>query len=237
VGPGSGSRRRSASPGRGINPPARSYDPSCPTELPIPGPGTTYNTDPEECAATIVRAAELGYRHVDIAQKYGNEAFVGDGVARTDVPREELFVATKIHEANLAYDDVHRTAAESLDRLDLDSVDLLYVRSPAASAYEDRYDPAETLRAFDELVEAGATRHVGVANFSVDLLEDPGGSRRADIPPPDRDASVAPPGRTARVRPDTITTSSRTARSCRGPSARCRSCGRSHGSTTPRPHR
>jgi 2,5-diketo-D-gluconate reductase B len=131
-----------------------------------------YNTDPEECAATIVRAAELGYRHVDTAQKYENEAFVGDGIARTDVPREELFVATKIHEENLAYDDVHRTAAESLDRLGLDSVDLLYVHWPAASAREDRYDPAETLPAFDELLEAGATRHVGVANFSVELLDE-----------------------------------------------------------------
>ena len=142
------------------------------TDLPSPGLGTMYNTDPEECAETIVRAAEIGYRHVDTAQKYENEAFVGDGIARADLPREDLFVATKIHEENLAYEDVHRTAAESLDRLGLEYVDLLYVHWPAASSHEDRYDPAETLRAFDELVEQGATRHVGVANFSVDLLEE-----------------------------------------------------------------
>jgi 2,5-diketo-D-gluconate reductase B len=142
------------------------------TDLPAPGLGTMYNTAPEECAETIVRAAEIGYRHVDTAQKYENEAFVGDGIARADLPREDLFVATKIHEENLAYEDVHRTAAESLDRLGLEHVDLLYVHWPAASSHEDRYDPAETLRAFDELVEQGATRHVGIANFSVDLLEE-----------------------------------------------------------------
>jgi 2,5-diketo-D-gluconate reductase B len=131
-----------------------------------------YNTDPEECARTIADAVEVGYRHVDTAQKYENESFVGDGIAHADLPREELFVATKIHEENLAYEDVHRTTAESLDRLGLESVDLLYVHWPAASSSEDRYDPAETLRAFDELVEQGATRHVGVANFSVELLDE-----------------------------------------------------------------
>ena len=142
------------------------------TDLPSPGLGTMYNTDPEECAETVVRAAEVGYRHVDTAQKYENEAFVGDGIARAGLPRDELFVATKVHEENLAYEDVRRTAAESLDRLGLEYVDLLYVHWPAATSHEDRYDPAETLPAFDELVEEGLTRHVGIANFSVELLED-----------------------------------------------------------------
>ncbi|GGL54539.1 aldo/keto reductase [Halocalculus aciditolerans] len=131
------------------------------------GLGTSGNDDAAECAETVKTALELGYRHVDTAQMYDNEAAVGDGVARADVPRKDVFLATKIHPDNLAYDDVIESAAASLDRLGVDSVDLLYVHWPTGA-----YDPEETLPAFDELYADGKTRHVGVSNFTTDLLDE-----------------------------------------------------------------
>jgi 2,5-diketo-D-gluconate reductase B len=125
-------------------------------------------TDPD----AVTNAIDIGYRHIDTAQKYENEAEVGEGIAAADVPREDLFVATKIEESNLAPADVRNTAEASLDRLGLDAVDLLYIHWPAATSHEDRYDPDETIPVFNELLEEGLTRNVGVANFDVDLIEE-----------------------------------------------------------------
>ncbi|MFC7235512.1 aldo/keto reductase [Halosegnis marinus] len=133
--------------------------------VPDIGLGTSGNDDPDQCAASVEAAVEEGYRHIDTAQMYDNEAAVGRGVARADVPREELFVATKVHPENLAYDDVLATAEESLDRLGLEYVDLLYVHWPIAA-----YDAADTLPAFDELYDEGVARNVGVSNFTPDLV-------------------------------------------------------------------
>jgi len=135
----------------------------------VPGPGiglgTSGNDDPETCAATVARALELGYRHIDTAQMYDNEAAVGEGIRRADVDRAEVTVATKVHPDNLAPADARRTARESLDRLGLDRVDLLYVHWPMRA-----YDPEATLPAFDDLRAAGLTREVGVSNFTPALL-------------------------------------------------------------------
>lgn len=136
--------------------------------LPSPGLGTRGNED----AATIARAIELGYRHLDTAQKYGNEAVVGEGIASASVPREELFLATKVAEQNLSYDDVLQTTELSLNYLNVSSVDLLYVHWPAVTGDSDQYDPDKTLRAFNELHDDRRIDRVGVANFSVDLLEE-----------------------------------------------------------------
>jgi len=136
-------------------------------DLPEMGLGTSGNTDPETCRETVVEALETGYRHVDTAQMYDNEGPVGEGIAAADVDREDVVLATKVHPSNLAYEDAVRTAEESLDRLGVDAVDLLYVHWPM-----NAYDPAETLRAMDELREAGVTRHVGLSNFTPDLLDE-----------------------------------------------------------------
>jgi 2,5-diketo-D-gluconate reductase B len=135
--------------------------------LPAPGLGTSGNDEFETCAATVREALELGYRHVDTAQMYDNEAAVGEGIERAAVDRDEVFLATKVHPDNLAPDDVHETARESLDRLGVEQVDLLYVHWPVSA-----YDAGATLPAFDELREAGLTRHVGLSNFTPDLLDE-----------------------------------------------------------------
>ncbi|MGM0590158.1 MAG: aldo/keto reductase [Halobacteriota archaeon] len=135
--------------------------------VPDLGLGTSRNTDPEQCAESVRTAIEVGYRHVDTAQMYGNEAPVGEGLATADVSRDEVFLATKVDPANLASDDVRTSTEESLDRLGVDYVDLLYVHWPVGA-----YDPQDTLPAFDELRDDGLIRHVGVSNFTVDLLEE-----------------------------------------------------------------
>jgi diketogulonate reductase-like aldo/keto reductase len=134
--------------------------------MPMLGLGTWENDDHDQCAESVRTALEMGYRHVDTAQIYRNEAAVGDGIAAADVDREAVFLATKIWISNLAYDDVHDTFEESLNRLDTDYVDLLYVHWPARA-----YDPAETLRAFDELYDEGRIEHIGVSNFEPDHVE------------------------------------------------------------------
>jgi 2,5-diketo-D-gluconate reductase B len=135
-------------------------------DLPSPGLGTSGNRG-ETCKRAVRQALETGYRHVDTAQMYGNEAAVGAAIRESSVDRADVVVATKIHPRNLAYEDAKRTARESLDRLGLDTVDLLYVHWPITA-----YDPPETLRAMDELRQAGVTRHVGVSNFTPSLLEE-----------------------------------------------------------------
>jgi 2,5-diketo-D-gluconate reductase B len=142
------------------------------THLPPIGLGTLRNTDPEECAETVVEAVDIGYRHIDTAQKYGNEEYVGDGIARADIPREDLFIATKVDETNLSYDDVLRTTEESRERLGIDTIDLHYIHWPAVSSHEDRYDPSETIPAFNELLDEGVISRVGVGNFDVALSEE-----------------------------------------------------------------
>ncbi|SFC36400.1 2,5-diketo-D-gluconate reductase B [Halobiforma haloterrestris] len=136
------------------------------TRLPQPGFGTSGH-EGESCTNAVRTALETGYRHVDTAQMYDNERAVGRALEHADVAREDVFLATKVHPSNLAYDDVIETTEESLERLGVDAVDLLYVHWPV-----DAYDPEETLPAFDEVRDRGWTRHVGVSNFTVDLLEE-----------------------------------------------------------------
>lgn len=144
------------------------------THVPRVGLGTMGLDTPAEATA-VATALELGYRHVDTAQIYGNEAVVGDAVAAAETPREDVFLATKVWADSLAHDDVLQTTDESLERLGTDYVDLLYVHRPIQS-----YDPPETFAAFDQLVSDGRARAAGVSNFTVaeldeaiDLLESP----------------------------------------------------------------
>ncbi|WP_394741854.1 aldo/keto reductase [Natronococcus roseus] len=137
-----------------------------PTEIPQPGLGTSGH-EGESCTEAVLTALEAGYRHIDTAQMYDNEAAVGRALEESDVDREDVFLATKVHPENLAREDVIETTEESLERLGVESVDLLYVHWPTSA-----YDPQETLPAFDEVRDRGWTDHVGVSNFTIDLLEE-----------------------------------------------------------------
>lgn len=133
--------------------------------MPMLGLGTWKLTDERTCPQVVSEALEMGYRHVDTAQVYGNEHLVGDGIEQSAVDREDVFLATKLWKDDLAYDDALEAAHDAVDRLGVDSVDLLYAHWPSGE-----YDPAETFQALDELVDEGVTDRIGVANFEPDQL-------------------------------------------------------------------
>lgn len=135
-------------------------------QLPPIGIGT-YDVEPDACTDAVVTALEYGYRHVDTAEMYDTEQAVGRAIERADVAREDVFVATKIYSANLAYDDVLEHARKSAELLGIDVIDLLYVHWPIRT-----YDAEATLAAFDELYDRGDIRHVGLSNFTPELLDE-----------------------------------------------------------------
>jgi 2,5-diketo-D-gluconate reductase B len=146
-------------------------------EVPRLGLGTWRLTG-DDCREAVETALDLGYRHIDTAQVYTNERQVGDALAASDVPREDVFLATKLGPESRAYDDVLRTTEESLARLGTDYLDLLLVHWPNGRPPGSPPNPLaaapdheETLRAMNELVDAGKVRNVGVSNFSVDELD------------------------------------------------------------------
>lgn len=135
--------------------------------MPMLGMGTWELTDEQTCPEAVEAALEMGYRHIDTAQAYGNEHLVGDGIERSDVDREEIFLATKVWIDDLGYEDAIDAAYDAVDNLGVDYVDLLYIHWPAGE-----YDPVETFRAFDELVEEGVTERIGISNFEPDQIEE-----------------------------------------------------------------
>ena len=133
------------------------------------GLGTYSEENREQWRENVSQALDAGYRAIDTAEVYGNEEYIGDGIARSDVPREDIFLATKtVHEVEPGpeREDILSGVEGSLDRLDTEYVDLLYVHWPA-----DLYEPETTLGAFDELREMGKVEHVGVCNFEPDQLD------------------------------------------------------------------
>ena len=129
-------------------------------EVPILGFGTFQITDPQEAEESVINAIKAGYRHIDTAQSYLNEEAVGRGIKKSGVSREELFITTKIWISNTTYDGVLESFQRSLDRLNLEYVDLLLLHQP----YNDTYG---AWRAMEKLQEEGKIRAIGVSNFSV----------------------------------------------------------------------
>ncbi len=134
--------------------------------LPPLGLGTWQNEDPEQCTQSVKQALELGYRHIDTAQIYRNEAAVGAGIEQAAVDRDDIILATKVWNDNLAHDDVISSTEASLNRLGVEYVDLLYVHWPV-----ENFDPERTLSAFAELKERGLIEHVGLSNFTPEQLD------------------------------------------------------------------
>ncbi|MFB6271405.1 MAG: aldo/keto reductase [Salinibacter sp.] len=134
--------------------------------IPALGLGTWQNTGPQ-CAETVQTALEMGYRHIDTAQIYGNEAEVGHGITAADVDREDIFLTTKIWRSNLQHDDVLRSVRQSLSQLGVDTVDLLLIHWP-----HPRVPVKETLKAMTELRNEGLVRHLGVSNFTAAQLRE-----------------------------------------------------------------
>jgi len=134
----------------------------------------TYRLTGEDCVGAVGRALSMGYRHLDTAQMYGNEAEVGRGIADSGVDGEEVFVTTKVWPSDFARDRVISKTRESLKKLGTEYVDLLLMHWPP-----DGVPLGETLGAMRELQDEGAVRHVGVSNFSPSLVEE--ASEHAEI--------------------------------------------------------
>jgi 2,5-diketo-D-gluconate reductase A len=138
------------------------------TTIPQLGFGT-YLVPPDRTAEVVGQALEVGYRHVDTAQMYRNEKGVGAAIAASGIPRDELYVTTKLNNGNHRPDDVRRSFDESLERLGLDHVDLFLIHWPLPGQYGG--DFVSTWQAMVDLVGDGRLRSAGVSNFQPDHLD------------------------------------------------------------------
>jgi 2,5-diketo-D-gluconate reductase A len=138
------------------------------TTIPQLGFGV-FQVPPSETAATVTTALEVGYRHIDTAQMYANEAGVGEAIAAAGLPRDELYVTTKLNNTNHRPDDVRRSFDESLKALGLDQIDLFLIHWPLPTQYDGDY--VSTWKAMAELVADGRLRSVGVSNFQAAHLD------------------------------------------------------------------
>jgi diketogulonate reductase-like aldo/keto reductase len=136
------------------------------TRLPAIGFGT-YPMRGRECVEGVLAALEVGYRLIDTAVNYGNEAEVGEAIRTSGVPRDEIVLTTKLPGRHHAYDDAVASIRESAERMGLDRIDLHLIHWPNPSV--GKY--VEAWRALVDLREEGLVRSIGVSNFTEDHLE------------------------------------------------------------------
>ena len=136
--------------------------------IPQLGLGVFKIDDEAECERVVLDALELGYRHIDTAMIYRNEAAVGRALAQSGIPRDELFVTTKVWNSDQGEDQAPAALATSLELLGLDYVDLYLIHWPAPS--RGRY--VETWLALEDLAAQGLSKAIGVSNFEPEHLED-----------------------------------------------------------------
>ncbi|HEX7072472.1 MAG TPA: aldo/keto reductase, partial [Hyphomicrobiaceae bacterium] len=134
--------------------------------IPVIGYGTWPLKD-EECARGVATALQCGYRHIDTAEMYGNEAAVGEGLRAGGVPRDEIWLTTKVWWENIGDGPLQRSAEASLKRLGVDQVDLLLIHWPSKTI-----PLAESIRALNDAKRRGLTRHIGVSNFPTRMLDE-----------------------------------------------------------------
>jgi 2,5-diketo-D-gluconate reductase A len=135
-------------------------------EIPQLGFGV-FQVPPDDTQEVVEEALAAGYRHVDTAAAYRNERGVGAAIAASGIPREEVFVTTKLWNSQQGHDSTLEAIGKSLGRLDMDYVDLYLIHWPAPA--QDLY--VETWRAFEEIREEGRARTIGVSNFRIEDLE------------------------------------------------------------------
>jgi 2,5-diketo-D-gluconate reductase B len=127
----------------------------------------TWRLSGKACRRSVADALEVGYRHIDTARMYGNERQVGQGIVDTGVPRDEVFVVTKLWNDELRPEEVAKAVPDSLERLGLEVIDLLLIHWP-----NPRVPLADTLGAMAGERAAGRLRHLGVSNFDAGLMEE-----------------------------------------------------------------
>jgi diketogulonate reductase-like aldo/keto reductase len=134
--------------------------------MPVLGLGVWKVEDGAEVEAAVKYAVEAGYRSIDTAAAYGNEEGVGNAIQNCGVPREELFITTKVWNGDQGYDTTLQAFDKSMKKLKLDTLDLYLIHWPVKGKYKD------TWRAMEKLYEEGRIRAIGVCNFHAHHLED-----------------------------------------------------------------
>ncbi|WP_062079187.1 aldo/keto reductase [Demequina globuliformis] len=137
------------------------------TTIPQLGFGT-FKVPPEDTAATVGEALSVGYRHIDTAQGYGNEAGVGQAIAESGIARDDIYVTSKLTNSMHRRDDALRSFDDTMDKLGLDELDLFLIHWPLPTLYDG--DFVSTWKVMLEFVEQGRVRSAGVSNFQPDHL-------------------------------------------------------------------
>lgn len=142
-------------------------------EIPVVGFGTWQTPDGEVAENSVTWALEAGYRHIDTAAAYKNEESVGRAIAKSGIPREEIFVTTKLWNDSHSYEKAQEAIDTSLEKLGLDYLDLYLIHWPNPVAFRDNWKEANegAWKAMEEAVEAGKIRAIGVSNFHPHHLE------------------------------------------------------------------
>lgn len=134
-------------------------------QMPLLGFGVFQIADLAECERSVVDALSVGYRLIDTAASYGNEEAVGKAIKRSGVPRDELFITTKLWIADAGYDKTRRAFDRSMKRLQIETLDLFLIHQPIGDVYG-------AWRAMEELYREGRIRAIGVSNFYPDRVMD-----------------------------------------------------------------
>lgn len=124
-----------------------------------------YQVDKEECERCVLDALKVGYRHIDTAQSYFNEEEVGNAIAKSEVPREQIFLTTKVWVEHYGYDEARKSVLESMRKLKTNYIDLVLLHQP----FSDYYG---AWRALEDLYAEGVIKAIGVSNFYPDRLVD-----------------------------------------------------------------
>ncbi len=136
------------------------------TDVPEIGMGT-YKLYGKECKNVVLEAIDLGYRHIDTAQIYKNEAEIGNAIKQSGIDRDEFFVTTKLWHTNLDHDDVLQSVEDSLRELKMPYVDLLLIHWP-----NDQHSLFQTLEAMLSLRDQGKVLDIGVSNFTLNMVRE-----------------------------------------------------------------
>lgn len=136
-------------------------------KIPCLGFGTWQTPDGEIAISSVEEAIRVGYRHIDTAAVYGNEESVGIAIKNSNIPREDIFVTTKVWNTDQGYDSTLKAFDESLRKLCLDYLDLYLIHWPVPKIFKDNWEKIsiETWRAFEKLYKEGKVRAIGVSNF------------------------------------------------------------------------
>ena len=133
-------------------------------KMPILGYGV-YQVTKEECERCVLDALKVGYRAIDTAQSYFNEEEVGNAIQKSGIPREEIFLTTKVWVEHYGYEEAKKSVLESMKKLKTDYLDLVLLHQPFSDAYG-------AYRALEDLYDEGKIRAIGISNFYVDRMVD-----------------------------------------------------------------